>query len=89
MKNEDVTQLAVELLPGNIAPRYTIDDCELSINKAVITEKGMQSGLPLVDLQMKDADGNINYTALSGRIVNAISAAIKGVNLRNHGTEEP
>lgn len=89
MKNEDVTTLNIQIIKGNVAPRYVNGSTELTINKAVITEKGMQSELPLVDFQMTDEAGNIYFTAISGRLINALSAAIKGVNLRNHGTEEP
>ena len=55
----------------------------------IITEKGMESGLPLVDLQLIDKDGKKHFVAVSGRILLTIAAAIRGSNLRNHGTEEP
>ena len=89
MENKDATTLNIQLVEGDFAPRYKEGDIEVTIDKAVITEKGMQSELPLVDLQMTDKDGNVYFTALSGRLFNMLSSAIKGVNLRNHGTEEP
>jgi len=89
MKQEDVTQLTIEIKDGTIAPRYKEDDVELTIDKAVITEKGMESNLPLIDFQMTDADGKVHFAALSGRLILSLAAAIKGVNMRNHGTEEP
>jgi len=89
MKQEDVTQLVIEIKEGDTAPRYKEGDVEVTIDKVVITEAGMGSGLPLIDFQMTDADGKIHFAALSGRVVNMISSAIKGVNMRNHGTEEP
>lgn len=89
MKNEDITQLKIELIDGNMATRYTTQDKELKVDNCVITEKGMESELPLIDFQLSDGKGNVYYTVLSGRIVNMISAVIKGVNLRNHGIEEP
>lgn len=89
MKQEDVTTLSITLIPGSVAPRYNDEDKELVVNNVVITERGMESGLPLIDLQMVDKDGKLHYAALSGRIINMVSSAIKGVNLRNHGIEEP
>ena len=81
--------LKLELNPGTLAPRYGTEVKELKCECAVITENGMESGLPLVDFQLSDVDGNKYFFAISGRIVNSVSAAIKGVNLRNHGVEEP
>ena len=89
MKNSDATILNIELLPGNTAPRYTENDVELTVDKAVITEQGMQSGLPLIDIVLTDANGKKYYTALSGRIVQTLGKAIDGVNVRNHGTPNP
>ena len=81
--------LSIEIKEGNLAPRYTEKTKQLTATKAVITEKGMESGLPLVDIQLTDADGNEYFFMLTGRLFNGLSAAIKGVNLRNHGVEEP
>lgn len=81
-------QISVEIKQGSTAPRYTTET-ELSADKAIITEQAMRSGLPLVDIQMTDKDGNKYWVPLSGRIINMISSAVKGVNMRNHGIEEP
>lgn len=81
-------QVSIELIQGTEAPRYTTEK-ELSADKVIITEQGMESGLPLVDIQMTDKDGNKYWVPISGRIMNTISAAIRGVNMRNHGVEEP
>ena len=86
---KNATNLVIELKEGNEAPRYPEGTIELRIDKAVITEKGMQSGLPLVDFQITDEKGRVYYTALTGSVLNMLSAAIKGVNMRNHGVEEP
>jgi hypothetical protein len=83
------SQLSISLVPGDVAPRYLPISKELVIQKAVITEKGTEGNLPLVDLVLKDDDGNEFYTMVTGRIILGLAAAIKGVNLRNHGTEEP
>lgn len=82
-------QLSIEIIQGSTAPRYTEKVTELSASKAVVTEQAMESGLPLVDIRMTDKDGNEYWVPLTGRIVNMISAAVKGVNLRNHGIQEP
>lgn len=79
---------ALRIVPGDVAPRYP-DACELMLDHIAITEKGTEKDLPIVDFVMKDADGIKCVLVLTGRTVNAIAAAIKGVNLRNHGTEEP
>lgn len=82
------TQLTIELKPGSYVPRYTPKTKELRADKAVITENGMESKLPLVDFQLTDEQGNTYFFALTGRILINLAAAIRGVNLRNHGAEE-
>jgi len=62
---------------------------ELLVKRAVITEQGMGSGLPLVDIVMEDSDGKEYFFMISGRLINTLSAAVKGVNQRIHGSEEP
>lgn len=83
------TRVEVNLNPGNMAPRYSSEIVQLELNKVVITESGMESGLPLLDFQCSDASGKQYFFMLSGRIANAIAATVKGVNERNHGTPEP
>lgn len=82
--------LSIKLNPGSIAPRYEEGKTkELTVKTAVITEQGMASRLPLVDMQMEDAEGNQYFFMITGKLINALSASIKGVNKRIHGTEEP
>lgn len=81
--------VSLELIRGSIAPRYPQSIKELTITNVVITEQGTQGGWPIVDLQMVDSNGNEYFAMVTGQIVNTISAAIKGVNVRNHGREEP
>jgi hypothetical protein len=81
--------LKTRLVEGKTAPRYTKEVKKLEIKEAVITEQGMESNLPIVDLVMYDEQGNKYFAMTSGRIINAISAAIKGVNMRIHGVQEP
>lgn len=85
--------LKITFVAGDTAPRYNgprfQGGCELQCEEAVITEQATKEGLPIVDFRMRDAKGNFYLLVLSGRIVNALSAAIKGVNTRIHGTPEP
>ena len=81
----------IELVPGSVAPRYGHDTqrVEVELESVVITEQGMQSGLPLLDFKLVGPDGKLYLLVMTGRIANMISAAVKGVNLRNHGQAEP
>lgn len=73
-----------------IAPRYKKEETiQLQCHTVVITEKGTDSDLPLIDFQMIGPDGKQYFFAMTGRIVNGIASAIRGVNMRNHGVEEP
>jgi hypothetical protein len=82
--------LEIKLNPGDMAPRYDpVTTKQLTAHTAIITEQGMESGLPLVDIQMTDDEGNHYFFMIPGRLINGLSAMIKGVNMRNHGTEEP
>ena len=83
------TAITVRSLAGKVAPRYKSNIIETKCKDVVITEKGMESDLPLVDFQLTDNYGNQYYLPLSGRHILNIAGAIKGINLRNHGTEEP
>lgn len=82
---------SIELVKGNIAPRYSPEICDrkLQLDRVVITENGTEGNLPIVDFVCKDPDGKYYFFAITGRLVNMVSAAIKGVNYRNHGVEEP
>jgi hypothetical protein len=78
----------IEMVAGNVAPRYT-EGAEVGLDKVVITEQGTEARLPIVDFVMCGPDGKMYLLVLTGRIVNAISAAVKGANTRNHGIAEP
>lgn len=80
--------LSIKLIAGKQGPIYK-DRKELKILEAVITEQATESNLPIVDLVMEDDAGNKYLGVLTGRIVNAMSGAVKGVNQRNHGNPEP
>lgn len=82
--------IAIHIVQGNVAPRY--DDGamqELTVQHCTLTEQGTQAHLPIVDLVMTGKDGKKYLLVLTGRIINTISAAVRGVNMRNHGMEEP
>ncbi len=81
-------ELSIRLVPGKVAPRYD-EGTELECQEAVITEQGTEANLPLVDIKMRGPDGKLYLLVLTGRLVNMLSAAVKGVNQRNHGVEEP
>ena len=80
--------VAVHLVPGEIAPRYD-EGVEIELESVTITEQGTEARLPLVDLKLRGPNGERYLAVVTGRIMNMISAAVKGVNLRNHGIEEP
>lgn len=85
--------LPIEINPDKKqAPHYLARDGfvgELRVNKVVITEMGTVENLPIVDFVVQTTNGEKYLMVLTGRLVNAISAAVRGTNLRNHGREEP
>lgn len=84
------TNIAITLHPDpTIAPRYVNGERQLELVEAVITERGTEAGLPIVDLVLVDADGRRYYTMATGRIFMGVASAIAGVNQRNHGTPNP
>ena len=78
----------ITIVPGKLAPKYD-NGIELSLQEVTITEQGTEEGLPIVDLTMRGPDGEFYLLVLTGRIVNGISAAVKGVNERIHGVPQP
>lgn len=79
---------SIKFVPGTVAPKY-LDAYELTLEEVVITEQGTESRLPIVDFVTRMPDGKKVVLVLTGRIVSGIAAAVKGVNMRNHGTEDP
>lgn len=80
--------LNISIVPGDTAPRYDTG-VEASLSHVTITEQGTQARLPIVDLVAKLPDGTQVLIVISGRHVCALAAAVRGINLRNHGVEEP
>ena len=88
MSDHTTYHVSIKLIPGDVAPRY--GDAEgLRLEDVVITEQGTRAGLPIVDLVCKDGRGNPFVISTTGRVINGLAAAIRGVNLKNHGLEEP
>jgi len=86
--------MKIQILEGNVAPRYTARIIKTAVDNVVVTEEGMKrpgtkKGFPLVDFQLSDDYGNNYYLAVTGSHLLMLAAAIKGINLRNHGEEEP
>lgn len=81
--------LEIEVVPGNKGPSYPQQTVGLNIVKAVVTEQGTENGLPIVDLILEDVAGNRYMAMTTGRLINSLSAVIKGTNKRIHGIEEP
>jgi len=81
--------LPIKLIPGDQDPKYANFEGELSVKQVNITEQGTVGNLPIVDLVCESPSGEKYLIVITGREANAISAAVKGVNMRNHGVAEP
>lgn len=81
-------KIDVEVVEGSDAPKYS-EVTQLTCEGVVVTEKGTEQGLPIVDFKMRDKNGKLHLLVLTGRVVNSISGIVKGVNMKNHGTHEP
>jgi hypothetical protein len=86
--DQSVFPIEIQLVPGNQAPKYDTGH-QVSVERVTITEQGTKSRLPLVDFIAHDKDGNQVLFVLTGRQVCAIASSIRGINMRNHGVEEP
>jgi hypothetical protein len=85
------TNITITLHPNpTVAPRYKPDETrQLELVEAVITERGTEAGLPIVDLVLVDADGHRYFAMATGRVFQGLAAYLAGVNQRNHGTPNP
>lgn len=81
-------EIQIHIVPGQIAPQYDTGD-ELDVESVTITEEGTAQRLPLVDIRLRGPNDEKYLAVLTGRVVIAIAAAIKGINKRVHGREEP
>lgn len=66
------------------APKYTTEDGwkAVTIDKAVIVGRGMESGKPTVDFQFTDEDGNKYIGMLIGDLVKGVASAVEGMHQR-------
>lgn len=80
--------MKIDSVSGSVAPTYR-DAQGLICEQVVITEQGTDGGLPIVDFLTGGPDGMLRVLTVTGRLVNSVSAAVRGVNVRNHGVEEP
>jgi hypothetical protein len=87
--------VSIRLVPGNVVPRaHELGGSgalfeQVKLLEVVITEQGTASGLPIVDFVCEDAEGKTLLFSTTGRLVNGVAAAVKGVNTRIHGIAEP
>lgn len=81
-------ELQIDIVPGSMAPQHDTG-VEIDLESVIITEQGTAGGLPLVDLILRGPNDEKYLAVVTGRIVIGLAAAIKGVNKRVHGKEEP
>lgn len=81
------SELRISLVKGDEAPRYSNDVTTLELERAVITEKGMASGRPLVDLQFSDDKGNLYFVMVSGGLIAMLGDKVKEINKVNNGED--
>lgn len=65
--------IALEKKTVEESPKYDDTTKMIRIEKAIIVKNGMENGLPSVDLQCVDADGNRYLVFTTGKIINAIN----------------
>ena len=81
--------LNFHIVPGTVAPRSDVVGSPVQVTDVYITEQGTECGLPIVDFVGIDETGVRRFFSITGRLVNATSAVVRGVNIRIHGAEEP
>lgn len=74
-------QISIKRVKGSVAPRKTTEESErhLQCDGVTITEQGTEGGRPIVDFELVGKDGKRYFFALTGRLVNAITAAVGDV----------
>lgn len=81
--------LEIKFVPGKQGPFYAEGTQQLKVEKCVVIEQGTEANLPFVDFVMKGEHGEQYLMVLTGRMVLSLAAALRGVNMRNHGVAEP
>ena len=83
------THVKIHLMPGCPSELYDEPAEPLDCDDVVIKEKATAANLPTVDFRCRGSDGKLHTLVLTGRVVNAIATAVRSMNVRTHGTEEP
>lgn len=78
-----IEPLVINTIPGNKAPRWDAETCELTPLGAHITERGMRTGWPMVDLVFQDPEGKRAAYTTSGRMMLLLAGAIQAAVIRN------
>lgn len=60
------------------APNYGADTCAVKIDKCIVVKKGMTSGMPSIDLQMTDENGNKYVALMTGNILESMAQVARG-----------
>jgi hypothetical protein len=79
-----VESFSINTIPGNTMPRFDAATTELRPLHATITERGMASGWPSVDVVFEPAQGEGRYVfTTSGRMLLMLAGAIQAAVIRN------
>ena len=81
-RNGKVEPLTINTIPGKTAPRFDAHTTELTPLHATITERGMTTGLPMVDFVFEGADDKRYAFTTSGRMLLMLAAAVQAVIIR-------
>lgn len=85
MSDQDgkIEPLTINTIPGSMAPRFEATTHPLTPISATITEQGMKSGWPMVDLTFEDSSGKRFAYTTSGRMMLLLAGAIQAAVVRN------
>lgn len=78
-----IEPFSIHMNPGSVVPRWDAATHELTPLSATITERGMQSGLPMVDMVFEGADGKRHAFTTSGRMMLMLAGAVQAAVVRN------
>ena len=78
-----VEPFSINTIPGNTMPRFDAHTTELTPLHATITERGMSSGWPSVDVVFEGADSKRYAFTTSGRMLLMLGGAIQAAVIRN------
>ena len=78
-----IEPFSINMNPGDVAPRWDEATHELTPLYVTITERGMQSGLPMVDMVFEGHDGKRHAFTTSGRMMLMVAGAVQSAVVRN------